>query len=55
MKKNYFAPKAKIIDTLCDEYCAGESISAGVVTDVDYTDGYVTGTTGTADKLGYEY
>ena len=44
MKKNYFAPKAMIIETLWDEYCAEESISAGVIVDNANIDGYVYGT-----------
>lgn len=29
MKKNYFAPKALIVDALCNEYCAEETLSTG--------------------------
>ncbi len=31
MKKNYFAPKASIIETLSDEYCVESSLSSANV------------------------
>ena len=51
MKKNYFAPNALIIDTLCDEYCAEETLSTGITVD-GTVDGFIGGNA--SDVLGDE-
>lgn len=53
MKKNYFAPQAKIIEALCDEYCAESISSANVNVDNNTTDNYVPGRAD--DILGDEF
>jgi len=43
MKKNYFAPKANIIEALCSEYCADTISSANINVDNNASDNYVPG------------
>ncbi len=52
MKKNYFAPKANIIEALCSEYCADALSSANINVDNNASENYVQGNVG--DILGDE-